>query len=195
MLNGKLLSGTPVVLDDDINHDNRAVTALLALEQGGTFDVITLSDVGGNFIPAGTLTWTVARAPGEVDVDALRMDLLPGGQLHDAVARVVAGHSVQWNGNNVTAHLTPDARDAYETIDEFLSRAGSRYLTGREVVDAAAWLYESAHDELTGAEEDDVLETLAETWEAEAGRDGLVLVGDLFKLLRAIRDEKRSEAA
>jgi hypothetical protein len=192
-LSGKLLSSTPVVLDDDINHRNRDVVALLVLQQGGTFDVITRSDGGTEFIPAGTLTWTVARAPGEVDVDALRQDLLPGGQLCDAAARVVAGYSVEWDGRNLAAHLTPDARDASETIAEFLSCAGDQYLTGREIVDAAAWLYERAHGELTGDEGDDELEALAETWEAEARQDGFVLVGDVLEFLQAIRNEKAAD--
>ncbi len=194
-LAGSLASGTRVVLDDDPNHPNRNRTALLTLEKDGVFDVMCLADVGGAYLSKGMLTWTVANAPGEVNTDALRADLLPGGPLHDAAARVVAGHSVEWDGRNWASHLTPDARDAYEEIDFFLSRDGGQYLTGREVVDAEAWLHESAYRELTGDEDDDALEALAGNWVAEAAHNGIVLVGDVRTLLRTIRDEKRGDSS
>jgi hypothetical protein len=194
-LTGKLASGTRVVLDDDPNHPYRNRTALLTLEKDGLFDVVCLTDVGGTYLPKGTLTWTVANAPGEVNTDALRADLLPGGPLHDSAARVVAGHSVEWDGRNWASHLTPDARDAYEEIDFFLSRDEGQYLTGREVVDAEAWLYENTFRELTGAEDGKALEALANSCVAEAERDGIVLVGDVLKLLRTIRDEKRGDSS
>ena len=191
---GSLASGTRVVLDDAPNHPNRNRTALLTLEKDGVFDVVCLTDVGGTYLPKGTLTWTVANAPGEVNTDALRADLLPGGLLHDAAARVVAGHSVEWDGRKWASHLTPHARDAYDEIDFFLSRDEGQYLTGREVVDAEAWLHESAYRELTGAEDDDALEALANSCVAEAERDGIVLVGDVRTLLRTIRDKKRGNS-
>ncbi|MCA2993075.1 hypothetical protein [Gemmatimonas sp.] len=191
---GKLASGTRVVLDDHPDHSFRNRTALLTLEKDGVFDVVCLTDVGGTYLPKGTLTWTVANAPGEVNTDALRTDLLPGGPLHDVAARVVAGHSVEWDGHNWASHLTPDARDAFEEIDSFLSGDEGQYLTGREVVDADAWLYESACDELTGAEDDDALEALAGSWAAEAAHNGIVLVGDVRTLLRTIRDKKRGNS-
>lgn len=194
-LTGKVASGTRVVLDDDPNHPIRNRTALLTLEKDGVFDVMCLTDVGGAYLPQGTLTWTVASAPGEVNTDALRADLLPGGPLHDAAVRVVAGHSVEWDGRNWVSYLTPGARDAYEEIDVFLSRDDGQYLTGREVVDADAWLHESAYRELTGAEDDDALEALAGKWAAEAANDGIVLVGDVRTLLRTIRDEKRRDSS
>ena len=190
---GRLASGTRVVLDDDPNHPNRNRTALLTLEKEGVFDVMCLTDVSGEYIPQGTLTWTVASAPGEVNTDALRADLLPGGPLHDAAVRVVAGHRLEWDGRNWVSHLTPDARDAFEEIDSFLSRDEGQYLTGREVVDADAWLYESACDALTGAEDDDALAARAGNWAAEAERNGIVLVGDVLTLLRTIRDAKRGD--
>lgn len=192
---GSLASGTRVLLDDDPNHPNRNRTALLTLEKDGVFDVMCLTDVGGAYLPKGTLTWTVANAPGEVNTDALRADLLPGGLLHDAAARVVAGHRVEWDGRNWASHLTPDARGAYEEIDFSLSRDDGQYLTGREVVDAEAWLHESAYRELTGAEDDDALEALAGNSVAEAAHNGIVLVGDVRTLLRTIRDEKRGDCS
>ncbi|WP_396214387.1 hypothetical protein [Gemmatimonas sp.] len=188
-----LAKGTSVVLSKDINHQHRTVSALLTLDANAQFHVMGLSHAGGEYIASGTLMWTVADAPGEVNVAALHMDLRPGGQLFDAAARVVAGHSVVWDGRNWAPHLTPDAREAFEEMDEFLSLSGYRYLTGREVVDAGDWLYEIAHDTLTGAEDDVALKALGKQWESEAGLEGIVLAGDVLKFLQPIRDKKRGD--
>lgn len=190
----RLANGEPIVLDKDPNHHGRSVTARLTLE-AGEFGVMDLSASGGDYIPRGMLMWDVAHAPAEVSVDALRMDLLPGGRLYDAATRVVAGHRVEWDGRNWSNHLTPDAREAYTDLGDFLAPDKDRYVTGRELWDAGDWLFDAAPDELTGSENDEVLKALAAKWKAEALDDGVVLTGNVLRFLQGVRDEMVADSA
>jgi hypothetical protein len=51
-----------------------------------------------------------------VDVDALRNDLSAGGELAVLIDRVIAGHSVDWDGRNMVGRMTDDAHDALSAI-------------------------------------------------------------------------------
>ncbi|MBN9007105.1 MAG: hypothetical protein J0H40_17025 [Rhizobiales bacterium] len=98
--------------------------ALLMIDQEGDVMVTKRSYHGGDGAPPDecygrTLVWSLASSmDGDctVDVDALRNDLSAGGELAVLIDRVIAGHSVDWDGRNMVGRMTDDAHDALSAI-------------------------------------------------------------------------------
>lgn len=191
-LEGRLATDATLVLTSPSRNPHTAETAWITLDEHGTLELYAFSPghLGWN---RRTRAWYVARGPVEVDVAALRADLRPGGALYEAVLRVVVGHTVEWDGQNMVGRLTPDAADADDEIERHLSE-GDRYATRREVWDAAEWLYEYASYTLTGDEDDDALTALATECHAAAVLDHVVLTGCVRDVLSQIRDSKRARS-
>ena len=69
------------------------------------------------------LRFVIANAKGgavKLDTAALRDDLKAGGKLAVLIDRIIAGHSVEWDGSNMVGHLTDDAREASEALEDAL---------------------------------------------------------------------------
>jgi hypothetical protein len=69
------------------------------------------------------LRFVIANAKGgavKLDTAALRHDLKPGGKLALLIDRIIAGHTVEWDGDNMVGRLTDDAREASEALEDAL---------------------------------------------------------------------------
>ena len=120
---------------------------ILSLDEDGTADVYSRDYYGGDGTPMDewhnrTLTWGFGLRGdlSVIDRDALADDLQPGGRLHTLLARVHAGHSVDWDGSNHVGDLTDDASTASEQIDRLLSSDDYCDKDAPEVWDAIDWL-------------------------------------------------------
>src|SRR4051812_14131545 len=60
-----------------------------------------------------TLKWSL---PNGICRDALADTLVEGGPIATLLARVVAGHKVEWDGSNMRGSLDCGASDAYDAI-------------------------------------------------------------------------------
>ena len=119
----------------------------LSLDEDGTVDVYGRDYYGGDGTPMDewlnrTLTWGFGLRGdmSVIDRDALARDLQPGGQLYSLIARVHAGHSVDWDGSNHVGDLTDDAQEALDEIDRLLSTGYYCEHDAPEVWDALDWL-------------------------------------------------------
>jgi hypothetical protein len=191
-LAGRLATDATLVLTSPSRNAYSAETAWITLDEHATVELCTYSP-GCLGWSRRSRAWCVARGPVEVDVAALRADLRPGGALYEAVQRVIAGHTVEWDGQNMVGRMTPDAADAEAEIESYCSH-DDRYATRREVWDAAEWLYEFASDTLTGDEDADALEALAAECHAAADSDHVVLTGSVRDVLTEVRDTKRAQS-
>ena len=131
-----------------------------------------------------------------LDIDRLRDDLAEGGTLATLIDRVVAGHTVEWDGSNNTGHLTEDAREALEDTTEPLDYtadiavwAAEDWIQGQET-DARAL----ANLNLTTAATPAEIKTAADDCESAADADGVVLTGNcedaINNLIARVKDEE-----
>ncbi len=114
------------------------------------------------------------------------------------LARVAAGHSVQWGGPNPVGRLSDDASEASVEIER-LFQAARWWDHQREVWDADDWLFELGY---VGVAKDYSLyvdsneaayKAAGERIEADALQQGIVLV-NVEHLLHRIRQALRAEA-
>jgi hypothetical protein len=56
----------------------------------------------------------------KLDTAALRRDLKAGGRLAVLIDRIIAGHSVDWDGSNMVGRLDDDAKEASEALEDAL---------------------------------------------------------------------------
>ncbi len=97
--------------------------ALLRIEDGSA-RIVSREYYGGDGVPVREwnneiLTYALASSEhGEtmLDVGRLRADLEDGGDLAVLIDRIIAGHTVEWNGDNDVGRLTEDARDASDQL-------------------------------------------------------------------------------
>ncbi len=114
--------------------------------------------------------------------------------------RVLAGASIDWDGNNHVGKLDEDAQDASDEIEELCSEtepAPSETVTEWD----ACEVYDAVKDELgvTADSTDAELEALAEELEEEdsidEGTGGPMVLNGTLEFLQSIRDNLREEAA
>lgn len=99
--------------------------ALLRIEDGYA-RIISRSYYGGDGVPVKewhdeVLTFALASSfHGEaaLDVERLAGDLEEGGKLNQLIGRIIAGHTVEWDGNNYVGRLTRDAQDAADELQQ-----------------------------------------------------------------------------
>jgi hypothetical protein len=124
------------------------------------------------------------------------------GELKPFLERVAAGHELGWDGHNVVGKLTEDVREAYEGIEERLRGANEKFEVA-DVWDAGEWLWgphtlESLASALkiTSDTTDEELAAIAMCQRSAAERDlGAVLVGDIEKEIRVVREKVRERAS
>jgi hypothetical protein len=119
-------------------------------------------------------------------------------RLRPYLARVAAGHSVEWDGSNHVGRLTDDAREASETIADILCGAGWEWTDGSVTVwHAGEWLSGASLGDFGLATDstDGDIEAAAKVAEARACADSARLFGDVAAALREMRDEAREEAS
>lgn len=144
---------------------------ILSLDEDGTVDVYSRDYYGGDGSPMDewhnrTLTWGFGLRGdlSVIDRDTLARDLQPGGHLYSLIARVHAGHSVDWDGSNYVGALTEDAQEASDEIDRLLSSNHYYDDDAPEVWDAYEWLTARGSTRVTA-----VLASIGLTVSATAG--------------------------
>jgi hypothetical protein len=55
-----------------------------------------------------------------IDTAELRRDLRDGGKLSTLIDRIIAGHTVEWDGSNMRGRMTDDAREASDDLESAL---------------------------------------------------------------------------
>ena len=137
------------------------------------------------------LVFTLASSEGgacALDVDQLREDLSPGGELAVLIDTVRRGHSIVFDGNNYVGRLTDEAKDATYELNSLYD-----YTSDASVWDAEEWLIVGDSDAdvlddlgLTiNATEEEITEA-ARTLEGSAAVHGVILVGDMVEAIRAV---------
>lgn len=147
----------------------------------------------GNGVPEDVwhrrILWYILSIVPTVDVaNQLMDDVLPLAE------RVVAGHSIEWDGCNHVGRLTEDAQDASDGIRDIVMEIGND--PGNRQI---AWDWECCYDGCVhvmraDATEEEIDEAVAEV-EALAASEGAILEFDLTAKLREIRDEMQAEEA
>jgi len=114
------------------------------------------------------------------DANALLEGLAPLAQ------RVLDGYDSGWDGNNIVATFTDDAKAAIDEIEHLCTNAFGDVLTG---FDADSWLEGS--DAMVNADTtDEQIDTIAQSLADKALEDGYVLL-DTVAYLREQRDDMR----
>lgn len=101
------------------------------------------------------------------------------------VARVVAGYSPEWNGNNMVARFTEDSAEAVASIGSYCENAATLEVSYCDAVD---WFYEARNEMgITAASTDAEIESLAEKLNREAESSGVIVRGTA-EYLESIRE-------
>jgi hypothetical protein len=157
--------------------------AYLQIDDDGA---ITLDYSGeiGNAVPADVWHGLVSRHPISELLSADQCAaVLVDATVVALAARVHAGRSSVWDGNNYVGRLTDDAEQATEQLDDYLAEIDGDLLA--QEVDE--WLQNYTP---TGAENE------AETLEAEAVAEGIALIGDVADwLLNKLATAEENENA
>lgn len=139
---------------------------------------------------------------GNPDLDELASLLGEGGKASVLVDRVIAGHDVEWNGNNMVGTLTEDAREASEALAALLEEVSQSDLAFWEAGD---WLLSSMSHarvlddaDLTVDATDEQIEKAAETLVASARADNVIVdqsdvEGVLRECIERVRDDEDIE--
>lgn len=189
---GRLATATTYLLDSLVSGEPCHVAALSLLHTG-ELDLDIRVEIRGNAMTREdlsgiTVSWAVMYGPGEVNVAALRKDVEVGGKLHELIRRVVAGHRVDWRNPACLGTLSEDAMEARHALERHFEM--ECYSTGKEVRDAAEWLWGSGIEGLTGETTDGELYALMESVERRAESEDVLLM-DLEDALRRWRDDLR----
>jgi hypothetical protein len=127
---------------------------------------------------------------GHPDEDELR-EYLEQGRGQELMQTVCDGHSVEWDGNNMTGHMTEDAIDAWHELSETL---GNTYWDQKYTFwDADDWFQDV--DEITAETTDEELMALADEFESVAAADNVVTDETALDWLTDRREELREEAS
>jgi hypothetical protein len=141
-----------------------------------------------------TLQYTLASNP---DRNSLAADLAEGGRIANLLDRIIAGHSVDWDGNNMRGKLDEDAAEAAEELRDYVEDYEQSDMTTWQ---AAEWVYgsNSAPDVLrhlglgVDATDDEIAEA-AKICESEAESERIVLNGNVEDVLRECIERVRED--
>ncbi len=129
-----------------------------------------------------------AEAP---DATALR-EYLEGDDAQALLERVCAGHSIEWNGNNMVGKMNKDAQSAWaEVLRDIDDLPRSEWHTW----EVGEWLDNSTLSDLEIAQgmTDEEIETAAQNIIAQAKYDKVIFDGDVAKYLKNRLAEDDSE--
>lgn len=186
-------------------------TAMLRIDEDHCVSIVTRSHYGsGDGVPVAewhnrVLTFDIADARNgqrALDVERLRADLAEGGSLSALIDRVIAGHTVRWDGNNMRGRFTDDAAEAFEDLGYAFAR-GDDYVADTEVWSAENWLWGGSSTAsqilhnigLTDHATDQQVQTTAAVIQDEAERDGIVLTGSVADAVWEIIEQARDDNA
>lgn len=166
----------------------------LDIDEDGAVSLTTRTYYGGDSTPmeiwhGRTLRYTVN--PG-ADAEWLREHLAEGGELATLIDRIVAGHSVHWDGSNHVGRLTDEAQDASERLDALLSDAP---LYSGSWSDAETWLIGDRRLADIAREID--ADTTAQDLVSQAEGDGWIItdgIGGMESALQQVREAARGAA-
>lgn len=111
----------------------------LDIEEGGAVSLTIRTCYGGDGTPIEIWLGRRLRYILDAGTDAawLREALADGGEIAALIDRIVAGHTIEWDGSNHRGRLTEDAREASGRLDLLLSEAP---LYSGDWSDAETWL-------------------------------------------------------
>jgi hypothetical protein len=183
-----------------LRADGRAIDKMiLEVMEGGQVSLDIGTYYGGDGIPEAEwhrrcLATHVAKGPIIVDPDRLRAVL---EQARPLVERVIAGHSVEWDGSNHVGRLTYDASEALDALDDLFARAD---LADEDWMlwTVADWIGSTplADLGLDAGSDDEAIRAAAANLRHTARTDGVILMDDasLEDALRERVAEARAEA-
>lgn len=136
----------------------------------------------GNAVPLDvwhhrTLRWSVAPQLSKVGCK----ELLEDPKVVALLGRIHAGHSVEWDGNNMVGRLTEDASDASYNLQKYLDEKYNNDDTYHcNVWDAGEWLRGGGGWSIDEAwPPDEPLDKAVRRLEQEAQNEGVELRGDI----------------
>jgi len=188
------------VLDANANGRTPYDTLVLDIDEDGKVSLWINTVYGSNDgIPFSvwhgrTRRYTLGRGRGVVALDWLRDQLSDGGSLATLIDRVIAGHSVEWDGSNMRGHLTDDASEAEDEIERWIEQ-NSIFADLWSVWDEDDWIADEARRTITAGTTDEQIDAYLVEVRAAAASECVVLTGDARDWLIEMRDEKRAEAA
>lgn len=136
---------------------------------------------------------------GNPDPDDLASLLGEGGKASVLIDRIIAGHEVEWNGNNMVGQLTEDAADAKDALRGLLEEVAQSDLSAWEPGD---WLLSSMRHAavlesvgLTVDATDAQIEAAAERLVSDARMDRVIVdQNDVEKVLCECIERVREDA-
>lgn len=136
--------------------------------------------------------WTVASTVNARELESV----LCGDEMTDLVARLVAGYSSEWNGNNQVGRYTQDATAADAEIAALLADVDELAGSGAGIWGAEEWWQDSrdeivAEHGISGDTTDAQLSEIAAALDAEARLDDAVIYGS-EEWLCSVRDDLRA---
>jgi hypothetical protein len=114
------------------------------------------------------------------------IDFLQSDEIRGLLARIHAGHSIDWDGNNMTGRLTEDAIDAEEELTRILDEDEGDI----EVWGGYDYLFSNLSFRNVWSSDED-LEEVAENWFAGAEDNNIVIPGGLEEIQDALLEEAR----
>lgn len=110
----------------------------------------------------------------------------------ELIKRVLAGGTVEWDGNNMAGSLDDDARAAFDELVQDLENTNENPWSLQTCSD---WYGNNSVSELglTVETTDEEIEKLAEEYEADAKGDSVILADDLADYLKIRRDELKED--
>lgn len=138
------------------------------------------------------LAWTI---PSTVDASSLT-DAINRGEIADALSRIRAGHTIEWDGSNHVGRLTDDAREMQDGIEEWLDAWRDTLEGGLIAVDDWYPERDLFIDDygITATTTDAELDAIAERMEADARGENYALDG-AYAYAERVRDELRDAAS
>lgn len=169
--------------------------AYIEMDESGVVKVEWLTEYGGDGIPFDvwhkrTLRY---RLPAGVDRAALVDQLAEGGEVSALLARVHAGHTVEWDGSNYVGCFDDDAAEADE---DNISLLADLPRSDFEVWDASEWLYGRDHTAASMLEAlsvpldatEEQITAAAEEQAENAARNNAHILGGAGALAEVIRE-------
>jgi hypothetical protein len=173
-----------------LRADGRSRDSLRLLIEDGEFQLDLHTYYGGDGVPEAEwhqrrLVLHIKSGQMIVDPDKLR-DALE--QARPLVERVIAGHSVEWDGSNYVGRLTDDASASLDALDDLFARADlsdDRYM----LWDVAEWLaHENAESlGIVGADDDALRDKADELF--DVARTDLVVFQNPDDMEDVLRDK------
>jgi hypothetical protein len=170
-----LSSGTPAPLYERYATQNSPQSAFVELDEDGTVTADWSGEIG-NAVPSFVWHGRTLRFSVSPNVVGKRLLKYLEGDGRPLLARIHAGHEVEWDGSNQRGRLSEDAEEASAQLEADLAE-----IDEVPVWPVDEWLFGA--QSLADAWSREPLEELARSLEEQARRDGLQLDGEVKEAL------------